>query len=160
MINDINVANALVHLYDTFNSDDHESPNELAIIEAHVKQLEYKCNDIVLAEDALYLHCFATEVLKQLPEGTGDLFGIGEDHFIMGLFPFAQLIAKTKGEAVDDKKYFAGTFVYDCMEELAGLWIATVMRQQIEICAAMAYEMPELDEYELDVVRVVNSHIQ
>jgi len=70
------------------------------------------------------------------------------------------LIVKCTYEAHDKEQYFNGVFVYDAMEELAGLWIATVMRQKIEVSAQMAYELPELDEFELDVVRVVASHTQ
>ena len=40
MIIRLAVNNALVHLYDTFNDDDAESANELAIVEAYIKQLE------------------------------------------------------------------------------------------------------------------------
>ncbi len=152
------VSDALAELNNSFNRGSEDSAYNLSLVEQHIEQLEAKTDPIALGNDALYLHCFATEVLKQLPESTGDLFGIGEDYFIVLLYPFAEMISHTKDKAEELGLHFQGVFVYDCMEELAGLFIATIMRQKIEVCAAMAYELPELDEFELDVVRVVASH--
>ncbi len=154
------VSDALANLHNSFNRDSEDSAYELTLVEQHIERLEFKTDPIASGYNALYLHCFATEVLKQLPESTGDLFGIGEDYFIVLLYPFAEMIASTKDKAEELGKQFQGVFVYDCMEELAGLFIATIMRQKIEICAAMAYELPELDEFELDVSRVVSRHAQ
>ena len=152
------VDQALIHIYDAFNSDDGDSRYELALVEKYIEVLEAKTNTVALGIDALYLHCFATEVLKQLDEGTGDLFGIGEDCFIVQLYPYAELISSAHDKALEDKRNFKGTFVYDVMEELAGLFVDSIMRQQITVCADMAYELPELDEFKLDVDRVVPSY--
>ena len=150
------IGQALIHLHDAFNSNDADSVFELNLVEQHIEELETQVKDRL--EIGMYLHYFATEVIKQLPECTGDLFGIGEDALVLDLYPFAELIVNVSNKAYEDGKHFTGVFVYDAMEELVGLFIATIMRQQPEGDNTMAYEMPELDEYELDVVRVVDSH--
>ncbi len=150
------VSQSFIHIFDAFNDNDSDSVYELSLIEQYIERLEREATPTALGYDALYLHCFATEVLKQLPESTGDLFGIGEDVFIVLLYPFSKLIVDAHDKATgEDKLNFSGTFVYDVMEELAGLFISAVMRQQITVCATMAYELPELDMFELDVNRVV-----
>ena len=154
------ISQAIVHLCDSFNSDDDDSYFELNRIEQYIEQLERETTPTALGYDALYLHCFTTEVLKQLPESTGDLFGIGEDVFIVLLYPFSKLIVDAHDKTTGDGKQFQGVFVYDVMEELAGLFIAAVMRQKITVCATMAYELPELDMFELDVNRVVPNYAQ
>ena len=111
-----------------------------------------KLNLVTLPEVAMHLHYFAEEVLKQLPDSIGDLFGIGEDCLVLELYPFAELIFKYMCEAIDDKKEFNGVFVYDVMEELAGLWITTATKDP-GTC-----EVPELDEFELDIARVVGQY--
>ena len=56
MINKLAAGNALTYLYDNFNDDDAEGPNELAIIAAYIKQLERKTSTrIVFTKHELWL---------------------------------------------------------------------------------------------------------
>lgn len=157
MITKDQVSQALIHIHDSFNDGDADSIYELNIIEEYLKDQETKLNPISLGMDAMFLHCFATEVLKQLPEPVGDLFGTGQDCFVMDLFPYAVLIVAEFDTQLETRN-FTGTFIYDAVEELADLFIASVMRQQDLVCLTEAYTMPDIDEFQLDVVRVTYSH--
>tara|TARA_R110000803_G_scaffold5230_3_gene17332 strand:- start:122 stop:808 length:687 start_codon:yes stop_codon:yes gene_type:complete len=164
-VNEHLVNNALVQIFDSLNGDDDDTRFEIEIVEQYIKQqtdqinhMQEKLNDA--PEIAMYLSYFTEEILKQLPECTGDLFGIDEDCFVIELYPFAESIFKHTYEAKAEGSDFTGVFGYDAMEELAGLWISTVMRQQPIATTTTTYEMPELDEFELDIVRVVDSYKQ
>jgi len=165
-VNKMLINNALVTIYDALNGDDDDTRFEVSLVEQFIdqqaeqiaeleKQLSIKNNDA--AVDAMYLHYFAEEVIKQSPDSIGDLFGIGEDCFVLELFPFAQLINKCVDIALEDDRHLSGVFVYDAMEELAGLFIALIMRNNLS-AVPMAYEMPKLDQFELAVVQVVEKH--
>ena len=107
------------------------------------------------AYTAMLLHYFAKKVLYELPENTGDTFGIGEDDFIMALYPYAELIVKLANQAVDRGKDFDGLRIYDAFDLMAECLVISVLRQS---GAPMEYELPELDEFELDILRVIESH--
>jgi len=171
IINRTLVNNAFIDIFSSLHSDDGDTRYELTIIEQYliqqdekIKELENKARDAEevvdvanLAEVAMMNHYFAEEVIKQLPEDCGDLFGIGEDCLVMELYPFADLILKHTYEAYNAGRETNGVFVYDAMEELAGLFIAMVMRSN-PLKTVSAFEMPELAEFEFDVVRVVAKH--
>ena len=108
-------------------------------------------------EIAMNLHYLAEAILNYIPDdsGTGDIFGIGEDCFIRELYPYAQLIAELTDQADSKGHKFKGIFVYEAMEPLAELFMGIVDRQEAEECAA---EMPDIDEFELDILRVIESH--
>ena len=150
-----NISRTIIKIYDAVKGDDDESRADLELIETYIQGLEDHLDPVVMGIGALYLHCFATEVVSQLDESTGDLFGIGEDCFIVKLYPYSELIATIHEEELAKKRKFSGTFVYDVMEELAGLFISSIMRQEAD---TMEHEFPELDEFKLDVVRVVPSY--
>lgn len=114
-----------------------------------------------ITETALYLHCFATAVLKAMPEGTGDTFGIGEDDFIIELYPFAELIQKRTTEAWADGRHSTGVFCYDAMPDLADWFVAAAARippPQLNRSMRLSDGLPELDEFDLDLARVIEIH--
>ncbi len=150
------MTNALTNIFDSLNGDDDDTRYDVNIVEEYITHLEKQraSSD----EVAMTLCYFATEVIDQLPETCGDLFGLGEDDFIMALYPYAKLIVSMTDEAHESGRNFKYVFVYEAMAELAEFFIAAVLRQEITICAAMAYELPEIDEFALDVARVIEAH--
>ena len=147
---------SVLELFDSISSTDEDSFFDLNLIEQYIDDLEMKVKNA--AEVNMYSHYLAIEIIKELPELTGDMFGLGECDFIYELLPYAELIVSMTNEAHDNGKQFNCTFVYDAMEDIAEYFIAIVLRQQITVCAAMAYEMPDIDEFKLDVARVIEVH--
>lgn len=188
-VNTMLINNAFVSIFDALNGDDDDTRFEVNIIEQFVdqqnekitalenvveqleakhleiikdnikklNQLQEKLNDA--AEVGMYQHYFATELLKQLPDSCLDLFNVGEDCFVMNLYPYADLITKHVLLSLEDKdSELQVIFAYEAMEELAGLWMATVMRQKIQVHDEMQYQMPALDQFELAVIQVMAKH--
>lgn len=113
-------------------------------------------------ETGMILHYLAEEILKILPDGTGDQFGIGEDDFIIELYPFAELIEKRITEAYADGKQANGVFVFDAMPEVAIWFVEAAMRvpePPLNTPLKLNVRFPELDEFDLDLARVIEVHM-
>lgn len=143
------IAQALMHVNFAFSEGDDESINELNKIEAYIKKLEEKNHP----EIAMIVHYLAVELLKS-DHCIGDMFGIGEDDFVMELYPYANKIAKMTDEAYLNGSRFQGVHVYECMRGIAEFFWGIVERQNAR---PMDSAMPEMDEFELDVARVIDS---
>lgn len=114
-------------------------------------------------ETAMILHYLTEEILKVLPEYSSldNLFGIGEDDFVIELYPYAELIEKRTTEAFADGKHANGVFVFDAMPELAIWFVEAAMREGVEPVdapLALSAGFPEIDEFDLDLARVIEVH--
>ena len=109
------------------------------------------------AEIAMNLHYLAEAIISYINDETctGDIFGIGEDDLVMELYPYAQLIVKLTDDAYQAGRQFSGVFVYDSIQEIAENFMGIVERQNVGQCAAV---MPDIDEFELDVARVISAY--
>lgn len=109
------------------------------------------------AEVAMNLHYLAEEILSSLHDRCiGVLFGIGEDDFIMELYPYAEMIVKMTDEAHANGKNFRFVFVYEAMENLAEFFWSAVKRQN---APQFECKMPEMDEFVLDIQRTIDNRI-
>ena len=106
------------------------------------------------AEVAMNLHYLAEAILKHLSEDEciGDIFGIGEDDFIMELYPYANLIVQLTDKAYFDGKQFSGVFVYDCMEVVAQNFWFIVENQDAK---PLEFNMPDIDAFKLKVLLAI-----
>jgi hypothetical protein len=80
----------------------------------------------------------------------GDTFGIGEDCFIVGLFPYTKVL--TEQFNVLELKCSA---IFEIAVELAECFWGIVNRDSTEDLDA---PMPDMDEFTLDVVRICNHY--
>lgn len=104
---------------------------------------------------AMVHYYFVKKVIHELPECTGDMFGIGEDDFVMALYSYTELVVKLTIQASDEGKNFDGIRIYDAFDLMAECLVVAVLQCK---SAPMECELPELDEFELDILRVIESH--
>ncbi len=98
-------------------------------------------------------HYFLTEaIIGKLPEGQnlGDLFGMGEDSFVLALYEHAMAFYLEGDRLFRAGGDFPGVVVYDITDELAECFWAMV--EDLE-------ELPEVDAFALDVARVYEKYL-
>ena len=102
---------------------------------------------------ATYHYYLCDAVLKALPEGhtVGDLFGLGEDEFISEMYQYSKAFYLYVDQLWNNGAQFSGVVVYDVCESLADLFVST---------SAELEELPELDAFKLDLVRVMDDYTQ
>jgi hypothetical protein len=108
------------------------------------------------ATKALVHFYFATELLKDLSEkelSIGDVIGVGEDVFLLDLYPYSNLIHKVMADfdidVCDIRTH--ELYVYDSLADC--FWGIVERDSQANEFAVM----PDKDEFELDVNRLIDS---
>ena len=75
----------------------------------------------------------------------------------MELYHYAELVVELADKAIEQGEQFSGVFVYEAMEELAAFFVASVLRQEAK---PMECALPDMDEWELDVQRVIDRAVK
>lgn len=92
-------------------------------------------------------------VAKQSQYTVGDIFGFGEDTFVVSLYSYSNLIQRSLNEG-DASDVLYSKFVDD-VEQLAECFWGIVERDGMGKCDTL---MPDMDEFLLDVNRVLTSY--
>jgi len=116
--------------------------------------IEETTMSVKTAEKAMYHFYFVTEVIRTIPENQciGDLFGIGEDCFVIELYPFSNLFYRKVDEAYRNGHEFSGCAVYEIVKPLAEYFWEQIERQELK---PLEVSLPDKDEFELDLNRVI-----
>ena len=104
------------------------------------------------ANIATFHFYMTTEVLKHAPDGNiGDIFGISEDVFVQELYEYTYLFCKKIDQAQS-----AGALFSEEMSIASADALADWFWGQVDRCNPVNYaKMPEFDEFELDITRVL-----
>ena len=106
------------------------------------------------ATKALVHFYFATELLKAMSEkelAIGDVIGVGEDVFLLDLYPYSNLIHKIMADFDIDVCDIRTHELYDSLADC--FWGIVERDTQAKEFAVM----PDKDEFELDVNRLIDS---
>ncbi|BEI26563.1 hypothetical protein DDN26_14470 [Vibrio cholerae] len=107
---------------------------------------------------ATYHFYLCTAVLKEMEKrdlNTGDNLGIGEDVFVTELYPYSNLLYRHVNAHTDlPNTHWKESDFYDVCDQLAAFFVDAIEQQET---APLESVMPELDEFELDIQRVLQS---
>lgn len=111
------------------------------------------------AHKATYHHYFVTAILKYASENefqVADVFGVGEDEFVVSLYPFSNMIYRIVDahSQTDAGRHWKDSQLFGLMVNVAYSFWGAVEREDYD---EMEAEMPCPDEFELDVQRYLDS---
>lgn len=104
------------------------------------------------AEISQYHYFLTSAILDKLPEGQsiGDLFGMGEDNFVLEIYDHAMAFYLEGDRLFRAGCDFPGVVVYDITDELAECFWSLF---------GIFEELPEVDAFALDVARVYAKYL-
>jgi len=105
---------------------------------------------------SMYHFYLTSEILKKVPS-TGDIFGLAEDDLVIEIYPYSNLIWRKCTEFCDGEIGDFYSFIADCAAIITDT-IEDLDGNQIDKANVKFIELMDIDEFELDVVRVINCH--
>lgn len=103
------------------------------------------------AEIGMYHYFFADAILNSIPNGDniGDIFGMGQDSFVMELYPLTEAFWLKVDSLYQSGHDFKGVIVYDLMDKVAEcFWLSVVN------CGGI----PSVDDFVLELGNVVDDY--
>ncbi|ELA9367548.1 hypothetical protein QUN99_003438 [Vibrio parahaemolyticus] len=101
---------------------------------------------------------FCTSVLQEIADrgiDSGDLTGVGEDVFIVEMYPYSNLLRQHIDVLESDPtSNWTDSKLFDVCNNLAAFFVDAIERQDTTNDRAV---MPELDEFHLDIQRVLQT---
>lgn len=75
------------------------------------------------ADKAMFHFYLVTEILKQIPEeydlGVGDIFGYGEDCFVLDLYPYSECFYHEYYKMINSGKKYTSLSLFEIVSDLA-----------------------------------------